>query len=72
MRELLVDLVDLLAGPVGLGGSLGLDLDGGPGHPMAELLVLVVTEPDVAECLCDGGDGQPHYQLLLPLLLPLN
>ena len=69
MRVLLVDLVDLLAGPVGLGGSLGLDLDGRPGQPMAELLVMVVAGPDLAQCLCVGGDGQPQIFLTLLLLL---
>ena len=34
--------MDLLASLVGLGGSIGFDLDGGLGHPMGELLVLVV------------------------------
>ena len=35
-------MLDLLASLVGLGGSNDLDLDGGLGHPMRELLVLVV------------------------------
>ena len=62
-------LVDLLAGLVGLGGNLGLDLDGGPGQPMAELLGVVVAGHDLAQCLCVGGDGQPQISLTLMLLL---
>ena len=35
-------MLDLLASLVGLGGSNDFDLDGGLGHPIGELLVLVV------------------------------